>query len=142
MCLEIPRAEPLDREVVNADEPHAARDERARRARLDVGEVLAEAASRVVPEGGVAGLEEHARTASERGLPDVPLPDGARARGDGDDARLAHEGVERERDDAGRALYEVRGRVNVRARVRAEAERRDVGGVAALNCRPRSDLDA
>ena len=41
-----------------------------------------------------------------------------------------------------RALYEVRGRVDVRARVRAEVEQRDVGRVAARDGGPRPDLYA
>src|ERR1044071_5534349 len=58
--LELFRAEPLDRKVVEPDEHHARRDERAGRRGLGVGEVLAELPARVFPDGGVGGLEEEA----------------------------------------------------------------------------------
>jgi hypothetical protein len=140
VSLEIFGAELLDRKVVEADEAHARAGERACGRRLDVREVLAEAAVALAPEVRVARLEEHARRAEERFRIDVPLLDGVRVRRNLDDARLADERVERERGEPRRALYEVRGGVDVRRGVRAEVEHRNVRRVAARNRAPRPDL--
>ena len=78
MRLEALGAELLDRKIVEADEPHASRDERARRRGRDVRKVFAEAPARVCPERGVARLEEYARRARDGLVRDVALFDRVR----------------------------------------------------------------
>jgi len=120
-----------DRQVVDADEPHAPRDQRRRAAAVQADEVGAERVA--LPQPGVRCAEQDAVDAGgqveggDRRLVDRP----ARGHGIRHDAR-ADERVEVESLGARAVGQEVARRVDVRPRVRAEVEACDVGGVATL----------
>src|SRR5437588_576011 len=107
-----------DRQVVDADEPDAALDERPRRLAVERDEVLRERVA--LPQAAVRGLEEHPLGAARHRLRVEPVHDHAGA----------DEHVERQRLDARPAVDEVERRVDVRPAVDAEVEPAEVHDVA------------
>src|SRR5581483_5138050 len=117
------------REVVDRDHPDAAVDQVARPAPVEPDEVPRELVGR--PELRVARLEEDAlRTFGDVDAAELLLRERLLDVRGVDDGGRPEERLERERLGAGAADEEVRGRVDVRARVGAEVEAADVRSVA------------
>src|SRR5712692_1631085 len=140
------RALRLDREVVDADEAHAAIDAPPRGRRVHRDDVAGEVMGRVAPQLAVARLDEEPRRVS--GYPRALEPfagDVLRAAVAQYDAR-PDERVDRQLLDGVPALDEVDRRIDVCAGVVAEREERDVGRVAlrdaAQRCERRPRLAA
>src|SRR5438105_868479 len=120
----------LDREVVDADELHAAVDAPARRGAIERNEIPVEGLDGLAPALAVARLEQDPLDARGHAGPIEPRgADVARAVED-DDATGSHERVDRKVIDRARALDEMHRRIDVRSGVIAEGQDGDVRGIA------------
>ena len=135
----MPRVKLLDREIVDADELDAERDEILRAVRREVGVVVHEL--RAADEGRVARLDQDARVPLELVPLELRSADGHHVVRDADEDGGAHEDVERQRVDGHAVVEEVLGRVDVCAGVRSKRERRHVRALALGDLLLRRDPD-
>src|SRR5262249_16472165 len=115
-------AEPLDREIVDADELDSGSGEQLRRIGRKVGEVLVKSRIGHPAVAAVARAEENALGAAPLVLVELRSVDRQRRRTPTDDAHRPDEALQPNLVERCTALDEVHRRIDMGARMRAEGE--------------------
>ena len=139
MSAVIPGVKLLNREIIRPYELHSHFDQFLGGLGQEVREVLAKS---FVPEAGIPGVEQNAFRLVETAAGEKVRIDLRHFIRHAYYSRRANQSFKRERIDLSRALNEMRWRIHVRSRVRAEMQKRNVCGIALRHRRPSLDLHA
>src|SRR5213593_2896215 len=139
MSAVIPGVKLLNREIIRPYELHSHFDQFLGGLGQEVREVLAKS---FVPEAGIPAVEQNAFRLVETAAGEKVRIDLRLFIRHAYYSRRANQSFKRERIDLSLAFDEMRRRIDVRSRMRAEMQNRNVRGIALRQRRPRLDLHA